>query len=96
MRKWLAIVNNNNGARFETYVIEGERGSGKICLNGAASRLVEVDDVVIIMTYVQLNETELINHVPKVAVMNEFNQITQMKDIMNSDNLSFFSKVFFF
>ena len=74
----VAIVNNNNGARFETYVIEGERGSGKICLNGAASRLVEVDDVVIIMTYVQLNETELINHVPKVAVMNEFNQITQM------------------
>lgn len=50
----------------------------------------------IIMTYVQLNETELINHVPKVAVMNEFNQITQMKDIMNSDNLYFFSKVFFF
>ena len=47
----VAIVNNNNGARFETYVIEGERGSGKICLNGAASRLVEVDDVVIIMTY---------------------------------------------
>ena len=42
---------NNNGARFETYVIAGERGSGKICLNGAASRLVEVDDdVVIIMT----------------------------------------------
>ena len=74
----VAIVNNNNGARFETYVIEGERGSGKICLNGAASRLVEVDDVVIIMTYVQLNETELINHVPKVSVMNEFNQITQM------------------
>ena len=74
----VAIVNNNNGARFETYVIEGERGSGKICLNGAASRLVEVDDVVIIMTYVALNEEELQSHVPKVAVMNEYNQITQM------------------
>lgn len=74
----VAIVNNNNGARFETYVIEGERGSGKICLNGAASRLVEVDDVVIIMTYVALNEDELQTHVPKVAVMNEYNQITQM------------------
>lgn len=74
----VAIVNNNNGARFETYVIEGERGSGKICLNGAASRLVEVDDVVIIMTYVQLNEEELINHAPKVAVMDEQNTITQM------------------
>ena len=74
----VAIVNNNNGARFETYVIEGERGSGKICLNGAASRLVEVDDIVIIMTYVALNEEELQSHVPKVAVMNEYNQITQI------------------
>lgn len=74
----VAIVNNNNGARFETYVIEGKRGSGKICLNGAASRLVEVDDVVIIMSYVQLNEEELSIHAPKVAVLNEYNQITQM------------------
>ncbi|MBU0438090.1 aspartate 1-decarboxylase [Staphylococcus casei] len=74
----VAIVNNNNGARFETYVIEGERGSGKICLNGAASRLVEVDDVVIIMTYAQLDEAELATYSPKVAVMNEYNQITQM------------------
>lgn len=74
----VAIVNNNNGARFETYVIAGERGSGKICLNGAASRLVEVDDVVIIMTYVQLDERELVDHAPKVAVMNEKNEIIQM------------------
>ncbi|WP_436963208.1 aspartate 1-decarboxylase [Staphylococcus xylosus] len=74
----VAIVNNNNGARFETYVIEGERGSGKISLNGAASRLVEVDDVVIIMSYVQLNEEEISIHAPKVAVLNEYNQITQM------------------
>ena len=54
----VAIVNNNNGARFETYVIAGERGSGKICLNGAASRLVE-GDIVIIITYAQLNEKKL-------------------------------------
>lgn len=74
----VAIVNNNNGARFETYVIKGERGSGKICLNGAASRLVEVDDIVIIMTYAQLNETELADHAPKVAVMNEKNEIVEM------------------
>lgn len=74
----VAIVNNNNGARFETYVIAGERGSGKICLNGAASRLVEVDDVVIIMTYVQVDERELIDYAPKVAVMNEKNEIIQM------------------
>lgn len=74
----VAIVNNNNGARFETYVIAGERGSGKICLNGAASRLVEVGDIVIIMTYVQLDDQELATHHPKVAVMNEHNEIDHM------------------
>lgn len=74
----VAIVNNNNGARFETYVIAGERGSGKICLNGAASRLVEVGDIVIIMTYVQLDDQELATHSPKVAVMNENNEIDHM------------------
>ena len=74
----VAIVNNNNGARFETYVIAGERGSGKICLNGAASRLVEVGDIVIIITYAQLNEKEVKNHSPKVAVMNEYNEIIEM------------------
>lgn len=74
----VAIVNNNNGARFETYVIAGKRGGGQICLNGAASRLVEVGDVVIIMTYVKLDENELLTHSPKVAVMNENNEIEQM------------------
>lgn len=74
----VAIVNNNNGACFETYVIAGERGSGKICLNGAASRLVEVGDIVIIMTYVQLDDQELATHSPKVAVMNENNEIDHM------------------
>lgn len=74
----VAIVNNNNGARFETYVIAGERGSGKMCLNGAASRLVEVGDVIIIMTYAQLNEDEIVNHSPKVAVLNENNEIIEM------------------
>ncbi len=47
----VAIVNNNNGERFETYVIKGERGSGTICLNGAAARKVQKGDVVIIMAY---------------------------------------------
>jgi aspartate 1-decarboxylase len=47
----VAIVNNNNGERFETYVIKGERGSGIICLNGAAARKVQRGDVVIIMAY---------------------------------------------
>ncbi len=47
----VAIVNNNNGERFETYVIRGERGSGIICLNGAAARKVQKGDVIIIMSY---------------------------------------------
>ena len=47
----VSIVNNNNGERFETYIIKGERGSGCICLNGAAARKVQVGDIVIIMSY---------------------------------------------
>ncbi len=74
----VAIVNNNNGARLETYVIAGERGSGVICLNGAAARLVQVDDIVIIMNYVQLTNEEALIHSPKVAVMDEHNQIVQL------------------
>lgn len=49
------VVNNNNGARFETYVIAGERGSGVICINGAAARLVQTGDVVIIMAYAMMD-----------------------------------------
>src|SRR5476651_2856953 len=52
------IVNNNNGARFETYVIKGERGSGTICLNGATARLAQVGDVVIIMSYGYMEREE--------------------------------------
>ena len=47
----IQIVNNNNGERFETYIIEGERGSGVICLNGAAARKVQVGDEIIIISY---------------------------------------------
>lgn len=52
------IVNNNNGARFETYIIKGERGSGMICLNGAAARMAQKGDVVIIMTFAQMDFEE--------------------------------------
>ena len=52
------IVNNNNGERFDTYIIKGERGSGCICLNGAAARKVQVGDVVIIMSYAQMDFEE--------------------------------------
>ena len=54
----VAIVNNNNGERFETYIIKGERGSGCICLNGAAARKVQVGDIVIIMSYALMDFEE--------------------------------------
>jgi aspartate 1-decarboxylase len=72
------IVNNNNGARLETYIIPGERGSGVICLNGAAARLVQKGDVVIIISYKLVTENMVSNHIPKVAIMNEHNQIVEM------------------
>ena len=60
------IVDNNNGERFETYAIEGERGSGVICLNGAAARKVQVGDVVIIMAYAHVTPEEAAGFSPKV------------------------------
>jgi len=72
------IVNNNNGARLETYVIAGERGSGVICLNGAAARLVQPDDIVIIVSYAMVSENELADFKPKIALMNDHNQIAEL------------------
>lgn len=60
------IVDNNNGERFDTYTIAGQRGSGVICLNGAAARKVHTGDVVIIMAYCQLTPEEAANHKPRV------------------------------
>lgn len=61
------IVNNNNGARLETYVIRGERGSGVVCLNGAAARLVQPGDVVIIMAYAWMDAKEAKTFQPAVV-----------------------------
>jgi len=72
------VVDNNNGARFETYIIAGERGSGVICVNGAAARLVQKDDVVIIMSYAYVNEEEAKNHKPTVAIMQQGNTIKEL------------------
>jgi aspartate 1-decarboxylase len=58
------IVNNNNGARFETYVIRGERGTGTICLNGATARLAQVGDIVIIMSYAYMEMEEARKYEP--------------------------------
>ena len=71
----VAIVNNNNGERLETYTIPGERGSGVVCLNGAAARLVQKGDIVIIMSYVILSEPEIAAHEPKVVLVDENNKI---------------------
>lgn len=72
------IVNNNNGERFETYTIAGERGSGIVCLNGAAARLVQPGDVVIIMSYVMLSEPEIAAHEPKVVLVDDNNRIREV------------------
>ena len=61
------IANNNNGERFDTYVIAGERGSGCICLNGAAARKVQVGDIVIIMAYATMTPEEAQGFKPKVV-----------------------------
>ncbi|WAA13738.1 aspartate 1-decarboxylase [Fervidibacillus halotolerans] len=74
------IVNNNNGARFETYIIPGKRKSGTICLNGAAARLVQPGDVVIIISYCLLRDDEVKHHRPKVAILNKRNEIVEMID----------------
>ena len=71
----VAIVNNNNGERFETYTIAGKRGSGVVCLNGAAARLVQKGDIVIIMSYVMLSEPEIQTHQPKVVLVDGENKI---------------------
>ncbi len=69
------IVNNNNGARFETYVIPGARGSGVICLNGAAARLTQPGDIIIIISYALMNHEQSITHVPRVLILEQNNRV---------------------
>ena len=71
------VVNVNNGARFETYVIAGEPGSGVICLNGAAARLAHAGDKVIIISYAQYTEAELQEYRPVFIFVDEANRITR-------------------
>lgn len=63
----VAVVNNNNGERFETYVIKGERGSGVICTNGAAARKVQTGDILIITAYAHLTPEEAKTFVPSIV-----------------------------
>lgn len=69
------IVNNNNGERFETYIIKGERGSGCVCLNGAAARKVQVGDVCIIITYALMDFEEAKAYKPTVVFPKEGNKL---------------------
>lgn len=69
------IVNNNNGERFETYTIKGTRGSGEICVNGAAARKVQIGDVLIIISYVMMSDGDAQEHEPHVVIVNEENDI---------------------
>lgn len=71
------VVNNNNGARFETYVIAGEEDSGVICLNGAAARLAHPGDVVIIISYGYFDESEANDLSPEIVMVNKYNRIVQ-------------------
>ncbi len=74
------IVNVNSGSRIETYVIAGERGSGIICLNGAAARAGQKGDKVIIMAYADMTPEEAKAHRPKVVFVNEDNGIVRVAD----------------
>jgi aspartate 1-decarboxylase len=73
------VVDVNNGARFETYVIAGEAGSGAIQLNGAAAHLVELGDRVIIMAYALLDTAEMADHHPVIAILDERNHIVEKR-----------------
>ena len=73
----IQVVNINNGKRFETYVIEGERNSGVICLNGAAARLGMVGDRVILIAYGVFSDEELDGYKPKVVFVDEHNRIVK-------------------
>ncbi|MDA8213285.1 MAG: aspartate 1-decarboxylase [Clostridia bacterium] len=81
------VVNNNNGARLETYVIEGEPGSGVICLNGAAARLVQPGDSVIIISYALVSDEEARTLKPKVVYVNERNQMVETANKENHGDI---------
>ena len=74
------VLDIDNGARFETYTIAGERGSGEMCINGAAARLVHTGDTIIVVSYAHYDETELETYEPKVVHVNEDNRIVTVDD----------------
>ncbi len=79
------IYNVTNGNRLSTYVIPGIRGSGKICINGAAARLVTPDDVIIICCYGLFDAKDIESHCAKIVLVDEENNITRIADKSSSD-----------
>jgi len=73
------VVNNANGARFETYVIRGERGSGVICLNGAAARLVQPGDEVIIISYAMMDDRQAREWQPRIVILDAQNKVADIR-----------------
>ena len=72
------VVDINNGSRFETYIMNGTRGSGTVCINGAAARLVHRGDLVIIFAYCLYDEIELDGYAPKIILVDDNNRIRQV------------------
>lgn len=75
----VAVLDINNGCRFETYALEGGRGSGVICLNGAAARMVARGDMVIILTYSQVSEAEALTLKPQLVYVDARNRMVESK-----------------
>lgn len=82
------IVDIDNGARFETYIIAGEKDSGMICLNGAAARCVQVGDKVILMAYCEIDNEEVSTHKPQVVFVDDDNKITKITQYEKHGQLS--------
>jgi aspartate 1-decarboxylase len=81
------VYNVDNGKRFSTYVIEGERGSGDCCPNGAAAHLVDVGDRLIIASYCAVDEAEIREHTPTVVIIGDGNTIQEIKEFERSGTL---------
>ena len=79
----VAIVDVDNGARFETYTIAGQRGSGQICVNGAAARLVHTGDTIIVISYAQYSREELATYEPRVVHVDRDNSIITVDDAVD-------------
>jgi aspartate 1-decarboxylase len=76
------VLNVNNGARFSTYAIQGLVDSGEICLNGAAARLAAKGDILIILTYTDVEEEKARHYMPKLVYVNDQNKITRTKGVI--------------